>query len=425
MSKKLLFLVILLSSYTYGLESTDVLSTQILKIYRKNILVLDRGLEDAIFKNDHIKITSNDGFIARGICVKATLLTSHWKIYRVVRPHLVSKDKQYTMHSINQSEMPPSLKKYTKVDFTKYFNDINDEKLKKQLKLQQERIAKYDLPEKTSATTAFQQEKQTQKENKFLKENFDSNKLKKDLSQTYLSLFASPISWQTRYDQKENHYGGSLFNTGSKYLYELNTLQTQRKILDPVTKEGYHSQSSFYEGFFQLNKLNTYISLYSHLSYRQEKIGEIYYPYSHREIAPLGLKIHLWEKDPKNNFLELSYAPSFDSISMTNAADIDGDLITREGIRHKFQIKYSKDLSKNTHNLTEILYAPFRQLNVGNFQFEDTLIKLSTTFSYLLGNQFFWDYRLEFINDELRAEIYNIEPNNTIQSLRLRYEFDL
>lgn len=114
-----LVIILIFSAKVFALESSDIMKTQILKAYGKNILVLNRGLEDAIFKKDHIKITSSEGFIARGICIKANMMTSHWKIYRVVRPELVSKDTLYDMKSINQSELPYDIKKYTNINLEK------------------------------------------------------------------------------------------------------------------------------------------------------------------------------------------------------------------------------------------------------------------------------------------------------------------
>ena len=130
MSKRFNFLtllfILIFSAKTFALESTDSMKAQIIKVYAKNILVLNRGSEDGIFKTDHIKLSSKEGFIARGICIKQTMMTSHWKIYRVTRPELVSKDTTYTMRSINQSQIPDLYQQFLSVDFSKYLNDVND-----------------------------------------------------------------------------------------------------------------------------------------------------------------------------------------------------------------------------------------------------------------------------------------------------------
>lgn len=417
-------ILIVFSVKTFALESSDIVDTQILKIYNKNVLVLNRGLEDAILKKDHIKITSDDGFIARGICIKTSMLTSHWKIYRVVRPELVSKDTLYKMRSINQSEIPKSLGKFSKVDFSKYFSDFGDKDVNKQLKLQQERIAKYDLPESTKSTDVFK-ESQVSKFDKFVETNFNDETLKNDLSSFYLDLFASPISWQTRYNQKENHFGAKLYNKGEKYQFEINLVEAQRKILDPVTKEGFNSKSTHQDIHFQFNRLSENFSVISFVSYDKEKIGNNYYPYDYYQVGVLGFKYHIWEDDPKSNFFEISYTPAFDTIKLTDPTSANFDLIEREGIRHIIRARYYSDFSKTLHNKTEIVYAPFVQLSSQNFDYQDTRTTFETTFSYDLGKSFFWDYKLGYERDDLRAEVYNIGADNTTQTFRFRYEFDI
>lgn len=419
-----ILILLIFSVKTFALESSDIVDTQILKIYNKNILVLNRGLEDAIFKKDHIKITSENGFIARGICIKTSMLTSHWKIYRVVRPQLVSKDTLYKMRSINQSEIPKSLKKYSSVDFTKYFNNFGDKDVNKQLKLQEERIAKYDLPETAQRTDEFKESQKTSFD-RFVENNFDDKVLKKDLSSFHLNLFASPISWQSRYNQKENHYGVKLYNTGDKYQIELNSVETQRKILDPITKEGFNSKSTYHDFHFQFNRLSENFSVISYASYNKEKIGEIYYPYDYYQVGVLGFKYHVWEKDPKSNFFELSYIPVFDTIKFSNPQTNSLELIEREGIRHILKARYFSDFSKTLHNKTEVIYAPFVQLSSQNFDYQDTRTSFTTTFSYDLGNSFYWDYKLGYERDDLRSEVYQISADNTTQTLRFRYEFDI
>ncbi|MBC77141.1 MAG: hypothetical protein CME64_14110 [Halobacteriovoraceae bacterium] len=127
-----------------SLISADKMSAQILTYLDKNVLSISRGLEDGIVKGDHMKLTNDYGFIARGICLKAAMGKSYWKIYRVVRPELVSKDSLYTLHAINQSEIPRDLKKFKEVDFRKF---IPEESEQEAIKRQQDFIMNYDLPE--------------------------------------------------------------------------------------------------------------------------------------------------------------------------------------------------------------------------------------------------------------------------------------
>lgn len=422
-----LFLLVLLYFYSLSLcalESTDKLSTQIIKIYDKNILVVNRGLEDAIFKADHGKFTSDDGFIARGICIKATLLTSHWKIYRVVRPQLVSRDTLYTLNSINQSEMPPGLIKFSKVDFTKYYNDISDNTANKELQLQNERVAKFDLPDNAKNTDAYKEMTES-KYDKFIKKNFSDENLKNDLQNSFLNIFASPISWQTRYNQKELHYGVNFYNTAKKYSYKINSIETQRKIIDPITESGLTSKSSHHDVQVSINNITESISLLSSISYDKEKIGATYYPYNHYQLGILGVRLHIIQDKPEESLMDLSYVPTFDMLKISNP-DITGrKLLERDGIRHQIRLRMYGNFSKKFSNKTQVLYAPYLNLNASDIDYEDTYIQASSLFSYQLGGDFFWDFLLEYEKDDLRGEIYNIPPENTKQTFRLRYRFDL
>lgn len=424
MVKVLVLLLGLYGQSLFALESSDVLDTRILKVYDKNILVLNRGLEDAIFTKDHIKLTSSNGFIARGICIKTSMMTSHWKIYRVTRPQLVSKDTLYKLRSINQSEMPRVVKEFSEVDFSQYFNDYGDKDLKKELKLQEKRIAKYDLPTDIEKTNAFKQPKKSKFE-KFLTKAFDPDQIDKDLEKTYINIFASPLSWQTRYNQKENHYGISIYNIGKKYTYELNAIEAQKEVLDPVTAEGYSAKSSFYEGRVNINKLNSFISIFSEASQNREKIGKTYYPYIHQQIGLLGITLHLWEGKPKDEYLNFSYIPVFDNFSYSNPDTSGESILDREGIRHIVRIKYRNRIFENLHHDIDILYSKYNMVEEQDIEVEDTHTKVANTFSYHLGNNFYGDYKFEYEKDELRAELYDISTDNLIQSLRFRYEFSL
>ena len=70
-----------------ALESFDRLGyIKILKVLPNNVVMVNRGLEDGIRRNDHAKISHElNGYSSRAICLKASSDLSYWKIYRV--PH--------------------------------------------------------------------------------------------------------------------------------------------------------------------------------------------------------------------------------------------------------------------------------------------------------------------------------------------------
>lgn len=408
---------------TVALESTDVLDTNILKVYDKNVLVLDRGVEDGIFKKDHIQITSRDGFIARGICLKVSLLSSHWKIYRVVRPELISKDASYRMRSINQSSIPKDLSKFAKVDFSKKYNDYSKEQDNKQLKLQQKRVITYDLPTRVKLSETVKA-KEKSSLTKFVDRNFDNENLRYDLSRVFLDIYASPISIQTREDQKEIHYGFKINNYGEKYRYELDLLQKELKITDPVSKESYTSQSSEYGGNFQINRATDNFSIISSARYKAEQIGEIYYPKSQVRISPIGFRLHLWEEDPRTSFMDFTYSPEFETLRYSDPEDTG--TLERTGIRHTLQARIFSKFTQNILNKTILTYAPMSNTNLEDTASSKMLnVNASTSFTYEMANKFSFEYILEYEADKFRSHVYNISKDNTIQTIRFHREFDI
>lgn len=414
---------LILNQNALALESTDVMNVSILKMYDQNVLVLNRGVEDGIFRKDHIKMTSDDGFIARGICIKTTMLTSHWKIYRVVRPQLVSKDTVYKMRSINQSGIPKDLSRYAKVNFDPYFRDYGDENVLKGLNLQQERIAKYDLPQKINETDAFTNEKKTDLEN-FVDKNLDKKSAERDLSNLYIELFSSPITWQTRNRQQESYYGARIRNVGLKYRYEINAIEKRLSLTDPVSETTYKSKSTKYDLMFQINRATESMSLVSYLNYDREKIGLTYYPQRRAQYGLLGFRFHMWEKDAKKEFVDFTYIPVFENMSYSNPTE--GGIDHRAGITHRFALRLFSYFSPKVHNETEILYAPFIASEDGfGIDDENVYTEVNTRFAFDLGNEFYFDYIAQYSKDDFRGRFYNIDPENILQSVRLRYAFSL
>ncbi len=404
-----------------ALESTDHLSTQILKIYNKNILVLNRGLEDGIYEGDHIKLTSSEGFIARGLCLKTSMLASHWRIYRVVHAELISKDSLYTMSSINQSEMPEFIKDTSEIDFSKFI-DVGTEPTK-EVTLQQERVVKFDLPQNTKQTSKFKITRSTPRsEIKRIKE--EMNRKVVIPSKFHMDFFASPIAWQTRFDQREVHYGASVYNSYSPNLYRFNIIQKQTRMVDPVTGETYSSQSAHFDANYQWNRLSDSFSLYSFASYDREKIGPTYYPLNHYQIGVLGFKWHFIPQTKDKEFFDFSYAPVFDQGAYTDPLDED-ETLERNGYRHQFKIAFRANLSKTLFNTTEYMYAPYAVFDSAEIGIKDVLQKFQTKFSFALGLNAYWEYIIEYENDPLREYLYEVPSQNTTQSIRLRYNIEL
>jgi hypothetical protein len=407
----------------FALESTDVLNVSVLKAYNKNILVLNRGAEDGIFKKDHTKITSNDGFMARGICIKSSMLTSHWKIYRVVRPELLSKDIIYKMSSINQSGIPRDLNRYTKVSFSRAYNDFGDKNVRKEVTLQQKRIIKGDLPKTIKTARNYRQSKKNVFD-KIIETTFTEEDAIRDFSEVYVEVFANPIAIQTREDQKETHYGLSIKNYGRKYQFQINAVEKQISLADPVTGATYDSKSTHYDGQFQINRLTDNFSLISEINFDRQKIGAIYYPHKHYQVGVLGLRYHIWEEDPRYRFIDISYLPVFDTLeySSPNSNSLD----ERIGLRHRFQLRVFSKFTKRVNNQTTVTYAPFQGRDEESNQTSSSLYSsFSTTFAYKLEDRVSIEYGIDYIKDMFQGDVYGIRSDNTTQTFRFKYAWDL
>lgn len=419
---RILLLFFVLTSYSFALDSVDRMKTQILTVFDQNILVLNRGAEDGIFKKDHIKITSDDGFIARGICLKSSMQTSHWKIYRVVRPELVSKDVLYDLVAIPQSEWPKSLDNVEDMDLRKYLFDEVKKPEEKIIKAQQERIAKYDLPD--TPPESVQEKKQVKTFlDRIVQRNFTSDIVKKDLSDLYIEIFASPFIWQSRNEQKEISYGAKMTNKGKKYQFDILLEEGEKTYIDPITRTGYEQKKSHYRLDFQLDRVTTNWSAISFLDYKQEQFGEKFYPENYYQVGLIGLKYHFNDIQNQEDIVELSFIPVFDSITYDLPNEDNSD--TRDGLRFMVRLYLKTNFTKNFGNYTVMEYAPVWDFESQQLLYDDTNAKVQTNFSYKLSGDFYLDYRLEYSKDALLSEVYNTQKDNTLQMINFKYQFSL
>lgn len=423
---KSLILFLFVSGYVFALESTDVMETQILKAYDNNVLVINRGLEDGIYRNDHIKLTNQNGFIARGICIKTTLLVSHFRIYRVTRPELVSKNDLYQLRSINQSRIPRDIAALKKVDFTKFFNAYDDERMQREVKLQDNRIAKYDLPEDVVNTVAYQKERKSGFQ-LFVEDNFEDEDLRRDLSDTYFEVFVSPYTFESLYEQEQSHYGGRVYNFGKKYRYSLSYLERNRRIVDPLNPVNqYETKALNYRADFQINRVTENWSLVSFVQYDQEKFGRIYYPHKWYRIAPLGFRYHFWEDDPKDDFFHVNYSPAVDTIEYNDLTNPNSDsLRERDGFRHTLWAQLRSPLTDSLFSQFNFYYAPYADSFGGDIDWSDNMLDASATLSYKLDEKFYMEFTVQYLRDKLRAQTYDLREDNSINTVRLRYEVAL
>ncbi|MGK0366949.1 MAG: hypothetical protein ACI9QD_000080 [Thermoproteota archaeon] len=229
---KLIFKLLILSLFTtlsfsaFAMMQNDRFKARILKVNEENVLILDRGVEDGVEQGDHSKITNINGFMARAICLRTGMITSHWKIYRVVYPEKISKDLRYDVVSINNSKVPDKYSDFQEEDFTDEFSDFSESELLAWSKKESETSVSTDLPANLLGDPALEPEPT------FSDTNFDGEQFTEDFQNWTANIGFNPFLLSSVRDQeKQRQLSGffKFFNEGKKYRFEFQTSRTESK----------------------------------------------------------------------------------------------------------------------------------------------------------------------------------------------------
>lgn len=424
MSLKILFFIIplLALNCAFGLVTSDKMPTKILKVYDKNVLVLNRGLEDGIFKGDHIKLTSEEGFIARGICLKASMLLSHWKIYRVVRPQLVSKDATYLLHSMNQSEIPDDLQSFRQVDLSEFFDfddKITDQDLLKGLELQQERLAKYDLPESIIEAQSVPKNFKDDEAAEFIKKNISSKALKRDFKKLEFTAFASPVAWESLNNQRNLYFGFGVKNRGVKYDMQIQAEQRESRIVERYSKQEVEKLYRRAEGAFAIKDFAPKWSYVAYGLYEQEKQGDIYNPKSQINIGPAGFYRHFSQPNAKGEEAKFGFIPMFDKRVFENQ---QGEEAERSNARLGLHWYFREALSDKTTFTADFWHSPYFDLGTQELDLEDTRTNLKAVLNRKITDYFSFEYQIQYLKDITYKRDLGVEPENIINTVNFRID---
>ena len=421
-------ILLLISANLLALEINDrMANVSVIKHYKGNVIVLNRGLEDAINKYDHIKLTNTNGYIARAICVKSSMMLSYWKVYRVVNPELLSYDPSYTLNSMLQSELPPHMKRYVdklvaKNNDSEYFDDkMKDEDLKKQVELQQDRIVKFDLVNDMK-DEPYKKDMPTESE-QFLNKNFDSKRLAKDLSTTKIRLFASPIRFQSEDQEKSSNYGAVVSNDGTKYGFDTFIQKTDEKTVNNFTKETVESSETLSRTNFTINNISKNFSYFAHVYYNSRTEGDVDYPESLLQVGFLGFMYH-GEEDPKKRQFDIGYTPLLDYLK-TDIKYPEEKSLKENNLRHGLRIRANIPMTNKLSLNSLFWYKPLMDLGKFEMDWEDNKTYWRTSLRYSISEDFFVSYDYEYINDIRRKREFKRDEVNTINTLNLNYTISL
>lgn len=413
----------LFSLQVFALESFERLNgVKILKVIDKNIILIDRGLEDGILVNDHAKLSQEtEGYSARAICVRAKADMSYWKLYRIPYSETISKDLTYTIVGMADKEIPFPQAKLR--DSVVNFKDPDDEK-KKPVGADPFTI-KRDLPEHLTERDLIETVG-PDKRKLFIEKALNQDQMRRDLKDFRVSVFASPYTRQSINQAESYRYGARVGNVASKYRLLGQFEQQQSRLTDPVTKEEVSTRSTSGQAQFVIHRLNPDMSSLSLINYNSARFSQLGTPKSQWQFGPIGFTWHMFENRTWEYF-DLSYIPLYDirttDVINKNTGSQSEDKVN--GLRHGFRLAIKTKINERVAFENLLWVRPFQdlatwQIDAGNLNLSNDL-KLVFNIS---GNLFL-DYNLVFQYDKLWATLSGLPSTNTINSLNFRYDFDI
>jgi hypothetical protein len=398
----------------------QIKNVRILKVIEGNIVLLDRGLEDGLSRNDHIKLSNDvEGFTSRAICLKAQAATSYWRIYRVPNSAAFSQDFTYSIMGLADREIPipqdklRDLRAEIKEEAPKVDPGPNPFAIKRDLP---EKLTERDL---IHATTP-------EKRKLFVEKALNQDQMKRDLTDYRLSVFASPFTRQSINEGESLRYGFRGENIASKYRLLTQFEQQKTKLKDPVTKDSVSTSSTSGQAQFVISHLTHSISSLSLLSFNSQRFSSYATPKAHWQAGPIGFTWHVYES--KNwQFLDLSYIPLLD-MRTTEIAGLNGASSTLEkktGLRHGFRLGMRAKINERV-SFENLLWArPYQDLSSWKVEGDNLNLVNDLKLIFNISGDLYFDYNLVYQKDKLWKTLSNLPETNVINSLNLRYDFNI
>lgn len=415
-----IILGLLISLSALALEPFEKISNvKMLRILPDNIVMINRGIEDGIMKNDHIRISNEmDGFGGRGICVKANATNSYWRLYRVPNASAFSLDFTYTIQGLADREIPFPEAEIRDKDYK------ITEKEKKEGDTPDPFKIKKDLPEKLTERDLIGALGPDQKK-LAIEEAINKERFSRDFKEFKLSLYASPFVRQSINEGENYRYGFRAGNIGSKYRLMTQMDQQQSRIKDPLNKHTVSTRSTMGQVQFSINRIKKNISTLSFINYDSYRFSRLATPRHHWQIAPIGLTWHIYES--KNwEYLDLSYAPMVDARE-TDVIDTKNSKTTSEnktGIRHGFRLALKNKINERVAVENLLWYRPFQEPSTWAIDGGNMNLLMDFKLIISLTQNLYFDYNLIYMRDVLWKKLNNLSENNTINSLNIRYDLE-
>jgi hypothetical protein len=416
-----IILALLLSVSALALEPFERLKgVKILKVLPRNIILLNRGLEDGLMKNDHIKISNGDeGYASRAICVRAHAETSWWKLYRVPSAEAFSLDYSYTITGLADREIPFPEAKIRDMD-----QEVAENfKIKSVDPGKNPFDIKRDLPEKLTERDLIEATGPDQRK-LFIEQAINQDQLKRDLTDFKLSLFASPFSRQSINSAESYRYGFKGGNIGSKYRLLTQFEQQQSNIKDPVTKENVSTRSTSAQAQFVIHRVSNSFSSLSLVNYNSNRFSYLYTPRSHTQIGVIGFTWHMFENKTWEYF-DLSYVPLYDTRTTDIITPVGQSTDKTNGLRHGFRLGVRTKINERVAFENLLWVRPYQDLATWEVEADNLNLVNDMKLIFNISGNLYFDYNFIYQKDKLWRTLSGLSENNTINSLNLRYDLNL
>lgn len=408
----------LLTFSAFALEPFERLeNVRIVRVLEDNVILMNRGLEDGIMRNDHAKLSSDvEGFTSRAICIKSTPELSYWKIYRVPYAKAFSLDYNYTITGLADREIP-----FPQASIRDRAQRISDDEKKEDVNPFE---IKRDLPEQLTERDLIKAVG-LEKRKLYSEQVLSRDQLKRDLEKYQVSIFASPFMKQSINDGESLRYGIRAANVASKYRLQGQVEQQRTKLKDPETKNSVSTETLNGQLRFIIHGISKNFSTLSLLNYNSQKFSSLGTPKSHWQFGPVGLTWHIYES--KNwEYFDISYIPLYDVRTTEYINEFFEKTSAKDtSIRHGFRVALKTKISDRV-GLENLLWVrPKQDLATWKIEGDDLNLTNDLKLIFNISNNLFFDYNLIYEQDKNWKKYNNLPESNLINSLNLRYDFNI
>lgn len=396
-------------------------NVKIIRVLSENVVMLDRGLEDGLLRNDHIKLSNEtEGFTSRAICLKANATTSYWRLYRIPNSEAFSMDYTYHIVGLADREIPGPVASVRNVQ-----HKFDEPRPPREDPGPDPFVVKRDLPERLTERDLLEATG-PEKRKLFIEQALDEDQLDRDLREYRISVYASPFTRQSINEGESYRYGLRGGNIGAKYRLLTQFEQQQTKLKDPINDKSVSTRSTSGSAHFIIHRMSPNISSLSLVNYNSNRFSSSFgTPKSHWQIGPIGFTWHVYESKTWEYF-DISYIPLYD-MRNTDTIEKNGRRGKDEtnGLRHGVRVAMKSRINERVAFENLLWLRPFQELGTWNVQTGDLNLVNDLKMIFHISGNLFVDYNFIYQRDKLWKKLSKLPMENTINSLNIRYDFDL